>query len=90
MGITTVMIVVGEKRWEDQYLKGVEHLAHPWDLHDALEENGGKIIVATDGGTTKTQGYYGWVVDVVTYIQARDKWAISAQCYQLNSLRPGS
>ena len=37
--------------WTEQLLDGLESMSPEWDPHWGLMEDGGRIVIATDGGT---------------------------------------
>lgn len=52
------------ERWREQLLRGVQEKLPECDLHYRLSDNGGMVLVATDGGNNALKGYYGYVISV--------------------------
>lgn len=80
--------ILGTETWKYQYGKSAGMTAPELGIHYCLDTNGGRVMITTDGGTSKVSGYCLWVIVADHSVHSHRTGTSSAHNSQLNSLRP--
>ena len=74
--------------WKQVFIEqATRKTKHP-ELEMALQEEGKTVHIVTNGGASKTSGYYGWVIATQDKILYEGKGRLPCHSTQLQSLRP--